>query len=212
ILNSTGSSGGLTVAGNGGTCTSVATCTGGTIQSASGASGAISLTSTSSVSLNKILVQKNTHYGIAGTSVNGFGLTDSQRLNNATANVNVEDGVTLTDTSGAVSFTNVTATGNRQSNVHLTTSNNSTARITTLAVVGGTYSNSPTDDGFLVDLHSTAALGSAPAIGAALFSGVTFPGNFAKGLQIQQNNNVAIVHGTPAPPAAAAAATPKGRE
>src|SRR5262249_53052581 len=100
-----------------------------------------------------------------------------------------DNGIKLTDTTGAVVFTGDTITGNHNSNVQLTTSPSSTAAMSTLTVSGGTYSNAANDDGFLVDLHGSASLATAS------ISNATFSGNFAKGLQFQQNDNAVVGNG-----------------
>ena len=51
VLNNTGATGGLTVSGNGGACSSVGTCTGGTIQTAT---VGVSLTNTRNVSIDRM--------------------------------------------------------------------------------------------------------------------------------------------------------------
>ncbi len=75
VLNNTGSSGGLTISGNGGTCTSAGTCTGGAIQNAG---VGISLTTTQSVSIDRLLIQTTTHSGVNGTSVTNFSFTNGK--------------------------------------------------------------------------------------------------------------------------------------
>ncbi|MCA1593451.1 MAG: cadherin-like domain-containing protein [Acidobacteria bacterium] len=93
ILDTTGSSGGLTVTGNGGTCTSAATCTGGTISNKTGANGSttqgtgIFLNSTSGVSLDRMQLNDFQNNAIRGTTVTGFSLTNSN-INGANGNNN----------------------------------------------------------------------------------------------------------------------------
>ena len=81
VLNSTGSSGGLTVTGDG--CARVAMASGGTIQNKTGDS--VVLNSTANVSLNymDILGTGANDNGIEGTNVNGFVLTYSEVRNHA---------------------------------------------------------------------------------------------------------------------------------
>ena len=74
VLNGTGASGGLTVAGNGGTCTTAASCTGGSIQNKTG--DAISLTSTNSVSLTRMFVFTSGGSHIDATTVDGLAFTN----------------------------------------------------------------------------------------------------------------------------------------
>jgi large repetitive protein len=73
ILNNTGTSGGLTVTGNGGACTSAANCTGGAIQNSTG--DAISLTGTSSVALTDMYLFSSGGSHVKATTVNGLTFT-----------------------------------------------------------------------------------------------------------------------------------------
>jgi hypothetical protein len=83
ILNTTGAAGGLTVAGNGGTCTSVASCTGGTIQSAN---VGVSLASTTSVSITRMFILNTQRSGIKGSNtVNNFSFTNGRIENSGTS-------------------------------------------------------------------------------------------------------------------------------
>ncbi len=81
ILNTTGATAGLTVSGNGGSCTSVGTCTGGTIQSAS---VGVLLNSTTSVSIDRMFVSNSQHSGINGVLVTNFSFTNGKIDNSGT--------------------------------------------------------------------------------------------------------------------------------
>jgi hypothetical protein len=81
VLNTTGSTAGLSVTGNGGACTiATPTCTGGVIANTTGAddSGvtpagtAIVLNSTTAPSFVRMWIHDNTNYGVRGTGVVGF--------------------------------------------------------------------------------------------------------------------------------------------
>ena len=74
VLNNTGG-GSLIVSGNGGTCTSTVTCTGGAIQNST--NHAISLTSTLSPSFTRIAIQNAARSGIDGQQVTNFTLANS---------------------------------------------------------------------------------------------------------------------------------------
>lgn len=197
VLNNTGGSGGLTVTGTGSTGGS-----GGAISTKTSATGGISVTSTLNLSLSNMNVQSNSNEGIVGTGVNGFTLTGCSVTGNGAGNN--RNGVLLTDTTNAVSFVNNTVTGNQNFNAQLTASGGSTAAITTVNVTGGTYSNSVLNGGFLIDLRNTATLG------AAWFNGVTFSGNFSKGLQLQTSNNSVMGNTTTAPLGTWSPAPPNG--
>jgi hypothetical protein len=175
IVNNVGATGGLTVTGTG------AAGSGGTISNKTAA--AISLTSTVNASLSSMIISNNSPQAIVGTNVNGFSLSGSSATGNAGTGTAA---VFITDAAGAVSFVNDNVTGTtgvNGFNVQLNSSNASSAAITTLTVTGGSYSNSAGNGGFLVNQKANAKLG------AAFFSGVTFSGNFSKGLQLQQNDN-----------------------
>jgi hypothetical protein len=87
ILNNTGTTAGLTVTGNGGTCTSAdqTGCSGGTIQNTTGADSLLAtaqgtgilLNNTKNPSFTRINVKGNSNYGIRGSDVDGFTLANS---------------------------------------------------------------------------------------------------------------------------------------
>ena len=79
VLNTT--TGNFSVSGNGGSCTSAASCTGGAIlNSTSG----VSLTNASSVSLDRVFIQNSTDSGIKGTLVTNFAFTNGVIDNSGT--------------------------------------------------------------------------------------------------------------------------------
>jgi hypothetical protein len=88
ILNTTGTTagthGGLTITGNGGTCTSAATCTGGNIANKTGADASttqgtgIFLNSTRDVSLTNVFLNDFQNFAIYGSSVTNFTFTTSR--------------------------------------------------------------------------------------------------------------------------------------
>ena len=67
VLNNTGSSGRVTVAGNAGTCSSSVTCTGGAIQNTTGEG--VLLTNTRNVSLTRIYIANTGSHGVSGTAM-----------------------------------------------------------------------------------------------------------------------------------------------
>jgi hypothetical protein len=180
--------GSFTVTGDGGAASNGS---GGTIQKTTG--NAISLTSVSGsgVSLSSMIIKNSAHEGIRGISVNNFALIGCQVLTNGTTLA--DNGVHLTDVTGAATFTSDTVSGSFLNNVWLDATTTSTAVMTSLTVTNGSYSSSTNDDGFLVSLKNAAA------INTATFTGVTFSGNFAKGLQLQQNDNSVLGNGAGAP-------------
>jgi uncharacterized repeat protein (TIGR01451 family) len=80
-LNTTGALGGLTVSGNGGSCTSAATCTGGAIQNAT---IGVSLTNTTSPSIDRMFIQNTSDSGVKGTTVTNFTFTNGKIDNSGT--------------------------------------------------------------------------------------------------------------------------------
>src|SRR5688572_28330133 len=104
VLNTTGSSGNLAIKGNGGSCTSAGTCTGGAIQNTTG--DGISLTSTSGVSLTRLFVGSTGNHGINTSAVNGLTLTGSYVTN--AGNGDNEYGLNLVNPSGTVTIDGTT--------------------------------------------------------------------------------------------------------
>ena len=83
VLNATGADGGLTVTGSGGTCTSAATCSGGSVIGKSGSG--VALTSTRDVTLNHLFVDNNDGSGILGTELTNFHFIAGRVTNNGDA-------------------------------------------------------------------------------------------------------------------------------
>ena len=104
VLNTTLSSGGLKVKGNGGSCTSAGTCSGGSIQNTTG--DGISLTSTTGISLTRLFVGSTGNHGINTSGVNGLTLTSSYVTN--AGNGDNEYGLNLVNPSGTVAIDGTT--------------------------------------------------------------------------------------------------------
>ncbi len=125
VLNTTGSLGRLIVAGNGGSCTSLATCTGGAIQNMT--SHGISLASTLNPSFTRMAIQNTAGSGIDGTGVNGFTLQNSFIDNSGTGGgadesnlaFDVQAAGTETNLSGVVTIINNTLTNARYHGVRI---------------------------------------------------------------------------------------------
>ena len=112
VLNTTGNSGGLVVVGNGGTCTSAASCTGGSISNKT--TNGISLTNTFGTSLSNMNISTNGNTGggangILGTTVTNLSLIGCNISNNGL--VAGQDEVNLTDLFGTCAVTNTTING-----------------------------------------------------------------------------------------------------
>ncbi len=118
VLNNTGTSGGLIVSGNGGTCTSAITCTGGAIQNTT---IAVSLSSTSNISIDRMWILNTTDSGVKGTLVNNFSFTNGKVDTSGTGGgVDTSNiGFNTTGTGTEQNLTgNVTITGNMLTNAH----------------------------------------------------------------------------------------------
>jgi VCBS repeat-containing protein len=153
VLNTTGSSGGLTVTGTtGGTINA----TGGTITGSTGSG--ISLTSTSNVSLDHMTVSNSGDDGITGSSVTGFTLKDSTISGNGNA-ANTDHGLDFTNLLGTSSITNTNLTNNEVDQARIENSTG-TATVTFDGVLfqsTGLASAPNGEHGLLFDTHSTGS-------------------------------------------------------
>ncbi|HJQ13570.1 MAG TPA: Ig-like domain-containing protein [Anaerolineales bacterium] len=138
LLNTTGSTGRLLVKGNGGTCSSAVTCTGGAIQNST--SYGISLTSTVSPSFTRIAIQNAARSGIDGQQVTNFTLDNSFIDNVGTAalgqyeesNIAFNDGGAFNSIalSGTVSITNNALTNARRHGIDIENGNGTISNLT----------------------------------------------------------------------------------
>jgi hypothetical protein len=167
VLVNTGGAAGLTVTGNGGTCTNADTsgCSGGEIQQATGADDAsatpagagIVLNGTTAPSLSHMWIHDNSNYGIRGVGVHGFTLTNSV--------INGTNGTNGTDpfNDGSVSFDTLTGSatvsgsdirGGYEDNFRVVNSSGSLDRITFSSDTFG--DNDATHGNDALQLDSTA--------------------------------------------------------
>jgi len=102
ILANTGSTGNFVITGNGGSCTSAATCTGGSIRGKTGDVDGVSLTNTANPRFNFVHIASNSRNGIFGSGVNGFELIDSLVESNADQVSPDEAGILMTDLTGTL--------------------------------------------------------------------------------------------------------------
>ena len=155
VLSSTGSSGGLTVGGNGGSCTvATPTCTGGTIQGSTGAG--ISLSNTSNVNLSLMRINGGGDDGIRGSSVDTLNLTNV--LVTANGNAVGERGIDITQLTGSGSMTNCTVSGSAEHNVNIA---NSSGVLSAFNVTGSSFTSTNMttgDDGFLFENNGTGSM------------------------------------------------------
>jgi hypothetical protein len=170
VLNNTGSSGGLTVSGNG------SAGTGGTITASTGAG--ILLTSTKSPSFSWMNIQNGGDDGINGTTVTGFTLANSTV--SANGNAVGERGADFTGgLTGTAAITSSTLTGNAEDDFIVT----DFAGALNLTVTGSTFSNTSTlvgNDGIQIGANDTAAI-------TASVTGSTFNHNRGDHFQFSTN-------------------------
>jgi hypothetical protein len=172
ILNTTGSSGGLTVTGNGGSCSEATpTCTGGRIQNTTGADSStttpvgtgIVLNNTSIVSLTRMRIDNHSNYAIRGHSVNGFTMDSSLIDGTNGTNVGFSDGSLIfhgvtgssSGMTGTCSITNSVIRGGWQRNVSI---DNSVGTLN-LTFTGNTVkrsSDAAGDDALSIEAEITA--------------------------------------------------------
>jgi hypothetical protein len=155
VLNATGSSGGLSVTGNGGACTyATQTCTGGEIQNKTG--DAISLTNTASPSLSLVNVHGNAGNGLMASGVSALALSNSIFVANSDdVATNNEANLRMQNMSGTSAITNSVFRDAVVNNVYWTPTSGSM----TLNVSGSTFgpNNSSTGgSGLLLDASGTA--------------------------------------------------------
>ena len=160
VLNNTGTSGGLTVSGDGGGSNNGS---GGTIQNSTGVG--VSLTTTQNVSLNYLNVTASGDDGIAGSGVTGFTMNRSNVTNNGNA-LN-EDGVDFGGTglvtlnaslSGTATVTNSQFTGN-YFNQFTVRKDSGTATITlTGCTFTGRAAENNNNDGLFFEALGTATI------------------------------------------------------
>jgi hypothetical protein len=189
VLNTTGTSGALTVSGSG------SAGSGGTIQNTTGAG--ISLTSTTSPSFGRMIVQNTGSHGIYGALVNHFSLTNSTVTNSGTSEVagRQESNLSFYQNAGTGTERNVTGTvtitGNTLSNAlhhginitqydgtitSLNVSNNTfTSATSSVGTTGATASKGTAVNVNLIGSGSTISSLTSSTISNNVITG--FPGN-----------------------------------
>jgi hypothetical protein len=184
LLNGTGTSGGLTVTGNGGSCTSAANCSGGAIQ-ASTQSGVL-LTSTSGTSLTRMHIQTSNEDGIEGSSVTGLNLTQSVITNNGDDSEDV--GVGVDNLWGTSAWSAVSVTQSELANVMI---DNTSGTLDSFTVAGAshfdTLGTAFGGNSVLIEMRGTAVMTSGSIDGA------TFVDNKpARGITVQSQGTAQI--------------------
>jgi hypothetical protein len=142
VLNSTGASGSLVVAGNG-NATVGGDSSGGTIQNTTG--HGIALTNTAGPSLTNMNIQNTVGSGINGTQVSGFTFANGTINNSGTggtaddSNISFNDSTVNANVTGVVSVTNSVLTNSRYHGVDI---QNYTGTISNAVVTGNTFTSS----------------------------------------------------------------------
>jgi hypothetical protein len=156
VLNNTGTSGGLTVAGTGGTCTSAATCTGGAIQNATG--DGIVLTATAHFNVANLFLRSSALHAINATNLAGTNsLTNSLVEFWDTGNTATKNGLSLVNANTTMAAFTVTGT--------------------TFDGVSGTPANGGSNDGIFMEAQGTSSM-------RLTVSNSTFTHMFGDGIQV----------------------------
>ncbi len=178
VLNTTGSSGGLTVAGSG------SAGTGGTIQRTTG--DGVLLTSTQSVNLSWMDIKDGTESGILGTSITGLNLTNVNVTNNG--DDSGDNGIKVNNLWGTCAWSNLSVTGSENNNVFI---DNTSGTLSSFTISGASHFDSLGtafgSNSVLFDIRGTAVLTSGS------ISGATFQNNKpARGITIQAQDTAQI--------------------
>ncbi|MCM3870260.1 MAG: hypothetical protein ND895_06125, partial [Pyrinomonadaceae bacterium] len=190
ILNNTGTTAGLTVSGNGGSCTSAATCTGGAIQNKTGVDGSttqgsgIFLNNTSGVSLDRMQLNNFDNFAIRGTAVIGFSLSNSN-INGVNGNNGAfdEGSVSFDGLTGSAAINSCNISGAWEDNVRVL---NASGTLNRLNVTNTTIGlNSLNDGNNGIGLEATGA----STILNATISGGTFTGTRADWINATTQTN-----------------------
>jgi hypothetical protein len=212
VLNNTGASGSLVVTGNAGPCTNAGNCSGGAIQNKT---VAISLTSTTAPSFDRMFIQNTTQSGISGTQVAGFTLINSVVDSSGSAGAPVDNrsnlgfgfqsALTENNLSGVVTITGNTLTNAYEHGIDI---QNFSGTITNATITGNTITSSTAaaaSHGSGIRLLGFGSAGGVSNVTTATISGNTitnFPGG--AGITAQFGNAVsggpAGIWGTPGSP------------
>jgi len=186
VLDTTGTTNGLTVSGNAGTCSSTAgSCTGGTIQNKSGADAnnaqgiGIYLNNSGPVAIDRMQLNGFQNYAIRGTTVPGFALTNSRVTGANGTSVALDEGAIIFDAlTGTSNFTNVLVTGGIEDNMRV---RNASGTATDIVVTGSTFQNAPNDN-LIFEPSGTANI-------TTHITGNTFTGAGGDHLQVATTNS-----------------------
>jgi len=186
VLDSAGT-GGLTVTGNGGSCTSAATCTGGTISNKTGADGTgngigIYVNNTSNVSITRMQLNDFSNYAIRGTTVTGFTLNNSNINGTNGDNAGADEGsIIFDDLFGTSSFSTDSIAGSIEDNFRV---RNSSGTANDIVITGSTFLNAPNDN-VIIEPSGTAVV-------TAHVTNNTFTGAGGDHLQTSTTNSATL--------------------
>ena len=163
VLDGAGT-GGLTVTGNGGTCTSAATCTGGTISNKTGADGTgngigIFVNNTSNVSLTRMKFNDFTNYAVRGTTATGFTMNNCFFDGVNGDNAGADEGTVIFDgLFGTSSFSGDTIKGGFEDNFRIKNASGSTNITIDSCTIRDTSTGVSGNDNLNLEANTTATV------------------------------------------------------
>ena len=134
----------LNVTGNGGACTSAATCSGGAIQNSTG-DGILLGGVSPRVSLSRMQVSDSGAHGIHAIAADGVDLASSRIVDNGDAAL--EHGLAYENVAGSWSINETVVTGSADDNLHVANTTLSDPLAISLDVTGSTFSNTSATTG-----------------------------------------------------------------
>ncbi|WP_284535056.1 Ig-like domain-containing protein [Nocardioides sp. T2.26MG-1] len=172
LSNTANPSGALVVTGNGGSCSSPGSCTGGAIQSSTGAGIALANVP-GGVSLTRMSVNGGGDDGVRAATVVGLTLADSVVTGNGNSHAGgaEERGLDLSNVTGAVQILRTTVSGSDDSNAHI---ENLTAGTISLTVTSSTFTGSKYNAGLRLRGGGTSVLNAT--VSNSTFSANADPG------------------------------------
>jgi hypothetical protein len=160
FLSNTGSSGGLTVTGDGTNTSLGGNATGGTISNASGSDGAtagigVYLNNTASVTLRRMTINgTNQNFGIYGSGVNGLTLEYSTVGGTEGTSTGFDEGSIIFDgLTGTSTFTKIAVSGSIEDNFRIRNSSGNSD----ITVDASTFTSAPNDN-VIIEPSSTATV------------------------------------------------------
>jgi large repetitive protein len=192
ILNTTGSSGGLTVTGDG---LSASNHSGGQILASTGPG--VSLNSTSNVSLGYLDITNGSDDGIHGESVNNFTLNRSnvQNNGNSTSDDGIQFGLESGNTvglTGNVTISNSSITNNAHNDIHIRSTSGTLSSFNVSGTTVGGFAGNNASVGNAANAFLFEASGTS-SVTAANISGSTIQNNHSeRGLEVQAHDTATI--------------------